>query len=334
LNDVQLSSRIGLVRTTVTITRQRLERQGYVSSHFIPDFKVIGCELLTTLYGEFAGAANQSIEKFRTALLDGVSSAFYMIRFGGHHLSFGAATSLTHVRESIVEHHRLHHESGYLTDKRHNYVFFPLKLTHVPRFFDYAPLLERHFGIKHIQDSQENHGALGDCWAFTKREMKTLVALIEHPNGTDGVVAGSAQVSRQTVNILRNKFINQGVIRRVRIPDVSKLGYGLLAFTHLNMRPDIASTIRRKHAETILDDPAHVVKISGDLESVMLSVYRDYGDYQKSQDSLVGSYRRSGLLFDEPKVKLFPIGETDLVLHHDYANVIPQAHDLIEQCIH
>jgi hypothetical protein len=324
LNDVELSERLGVVRTTVTVVRQRLERGGLVRSVLVPDFGRVGCELLTTLYGEFGGAASNDLEAFKKAVRDGVSSAFYMVRCGGQHLSFGAAENLTRVRENITSHHRIHHDSGYLTDKRHNYVFFPLSLTHVPRFFDYAPLLAHHLGVKH-EGWQEVKAGYCEMWRPTRRELKVFGKLVEHPGESDEFVAGKAGVSRQTVNVLRNRFLREGLLKPLRIPDVSKLGFGLLSFVHLHMNPHFGPEERAKHAKVVLDDPAHVLKISGDLESVMLSVHKDYAGYKRSFDRLMGVYRRNNLLSDEPVVKLFPLDETDQILHHDYTSILSDA---------
>ena len=320
LNDVELSDRLGVVRTTVTVVRQRLEKNGLIHHVLVPDFGRVGCELFTALYGEFGGAASHDLAAFRKAVRDGVSNAFFMVRCGGQHLSFGAAENLTKVRESISAHHRIHHDSGYLTDKRHNYVFFPLSLTNIPRFFDYAPLLANHLGLEHkaekakVQELKE--------WKPTGRELKVFAALVEHPSASDEVVAKAAGVSRQTVNGSRNRFLREGLLRPVNIPDVGKLGFGLLAFTHLHMSPHFGILDRAKHTDAVLDDPAHVLKVSGDLESVMLSVYPDYASFKKSHDSMMEVYKKNCLLSDDPVVKLFPLQETDQLIHHDYANLM------------
>jgi hypothetical protein len=319
-NDNELAGELDLGRTTVTVIRQRLEKKQLVSKVLIPDFQRIGCELLTTLYGEFTGTASNTIEAFRESIQDGVSAMFYMIRAGGMHLSFGAARSLTEVREHISEHHRLHHESGYLTDRRHNYVFFPLKFTHIPRFFDYAPLLAEHFDLPHSQQKKEK--VRRDGWRPTKRERKTFHALIAHPHATDEDVAAKAGVSRQTVNVLRNKFLGHGILRVLRIPDVSKLGFGLLAFTHLHMNPHHSIESRRPHVESLLEDSAHVLKISSDLESVLLSVHGGYGGFRRSYDRLLAVYRDNGLLLGDPVVRVFPVEQTEHILEHNYANLV------------
>ncbi|MFH1404093.1 MAG: Lrp/AsnC family transcriptional regulator [Candidatus Altiarchaeota archaeon] len=318
LNDFQLSDTLDLGRSTVTAVRQRLEKRGAVSTSLIPDFERIGCGLLTTLYGEFKGATTHSLDDFRVLIHEGVSSIFYMIRAGGLHLSLGAARDLNEVGADIKEHHRLHHESGFLSDMRHNYVFFPLKHTHMPRFFDYAPLLASSFGFEHkAADEPERTGV----WRPTSKEKSTLHALVRNPREPDAFVASEAGVSRQTVNTLRNKFLDEGLLRVVRIPDVSLLGFNVMAFTHLHMNPHHGRADRRGHVKSLLEDPAHVLKISGDLESVLLSVHSDYGEFTKSHQRILDLY--GGDRFsDKPTVHLFPLERTENVVNHDYGNLV------------
>ncbi len=311
---------MGVGRTTVTAIRRRFERSGTVSYHLLPDFARAGCELLTTLYGEFSGAAVRDLDVLRESIRDGVGSAFYMVRFGGQHLSFGAAESLTRVREGIIAHHRVHHDSGYLTDRRHNYVFFPLKLTHLPRFFDYAPAVAERFGLRHASDAQPK--AASGAWRPTRKELCTFNALVSLPGEPDEAIAKEAGVSRQTVNTLRNRFLAEGLLKPLRIPDMRRLGFSLLSFTHLHLSPHVGLEGRRKHTESVLSDASHVLKIAGDLEAVLMSYHQDYGAFRKSHERLLDVYKRDNLLSDEPVVKLFPLSETESILDHDYANIV------------
>ncbi|MBD3388969.1 MAG: hypothetical protein GF416_07780 [Candidatus Altiarchaeales archaeon] len=320
-SDLELGDRLGLGRSTVTVIRKRLQDKGLYRGFYVPDFRRVGCELLTILYGEFAGTAKGGVDVLKESIRDGVSTVFYMVNSGGQHLSLGAAGSLTHVREHIINHHRIHHESGYLTDKRHNYVFFPLKLTQIPRFFDYAPLLADHFNLEHERDDCEFKVEDGG-WRPSGRELNTMRSLVDHPDTTDERVAAHAGVSRQTVNTLRNRFLDRGLLKPVRIPDVRKLGFGLLSFTHLHMSPHVSVEERKPHTRRMLEDPSHVLKVSGDLESILLSVHRDYTGYRDSHGRTMKAYKGGRLLSGEPVTHLYPLDRTDHIIEHSYGNIV------------
>jgi len=318
LSDVGLGEELSLGRSTVTVVRRRLERGGFVSGFLLPDFGRVGCELLTALYGEFSGAGG--VGSLGRELRDGLSSVFYMVRSGGLHLSLGAAGSLTDVAEGIRSHHRIHHEGGFLSDRRHNYVFFPLKFTRVLRFFDYAPLLASHFGLDYVAD-KVGFKKPAD-WSPSSRELKVFRSLVSFPNETDEKVASVAGVSRQTVNGLRNRFLEGGLLRPVRVPDLSKIGFGLMAFSHLHMNPHHGVSAVEPRVREVLSDPAHVLNVSGDLESVALSFYRDYGEFRSSQARMVDSYKRGNLLLGDPVTQVFPLDQTEHVVYHDYGGIV------------
>ena len=320
-NDVELAVELGLSRVTVTSVRQRLTKNGLYKTFYVPDFMGAGMELFTTMYGEFSGETVHDKKTFLKEVKAGIKNIFYMIKSGGLHLSFGAAKNYTHLRDHIINHHNLHHKSGYLTDKRHNYVIFPLKHTSMPKYFDYAPLLAQHFGLKH-KTVGTTKKTVKMVWKPTKREQTTYTAIVENPTATDQEISDLCGVSRQTVNTLRNKFLKDGLLKPLKIPDMGKLGYQLISFTHMHMNPHKTVEDRSSHTNEILEDVNHVLKVSGDLESIMLSVHKDYSSFKKSHDRLLKTYEGERLLSDKPVVHLYPIEETHHMLEHKYSNII------------
>ena len=318
--DYELSDMLDLARTTVTVIRQRLERKGVVFKTLVPDFKRVGCELLTILYGEYNDLKTGELEGFDKTISENISSAYYTIRSGGLHLSLGASKSLTEVVGHIRKHHGLHHDNGFLTDKRHNYVFFPLEHTKVSRFFDYAPLIAERFGLKH-EDKKEKKVKTRH-WRPTKRERIVFNELIKNPGASDEKVSKHSKVSRQTVNNLKNKFKKQGLIRPLKIPDIRTLGFNLLSFTHLHMNPHHNIKDREEYRTSLLDDPGHLLKISGDFESILISAHKDYTEYRKSYEKMMDTYQENKLLLEEPVTQLYPLDQSRHILHHDYSRIV------------
>ncbi len=302
--DAEIGEKMQLNRTTVTVIRQRLKKEGYYRFVYAPDFRVIGCGIITVLYGEFLGAVKKGLDVLKESVKDGVSSFFYMVNHRGQHMSLGASQSLRKIMENIKTHHDIHHTEGYLTDKRHNYIFFPMELTQVPRYFDYAPLIAKENGIEHKPEKEEDNAV---SWNPTKKEKAVFDALIQNPEEKDDKIAEKAGVSRQTVNTVRNKLLGDGVIKPKVIPDMKKLGFGILAFTHLHMNPHQDLEKRKPHTDKVLEDTAHILKICGELETVVLSVHKDFGDYKKSHDSMIGYYRQNRLLSDNPTAHIYPL---------------------------
>lgn len=318
-SDRELGERLGLKRSTVTVIRNRLEGDDLLRHVVVPDFHSLGYEIFTSLYGEFTGAVHK-LEDLGQAVKDGVSTAFYTVSAGGMHLSLGAARNLTDVRDHITSHLKAHHDSGYLTDKRHNYVLFPFKHTVIHRFFDYAPLLANHFGFR-LHLPGENKSRLSS-WNPGKKERATYNAMVANPGSTDAEIAKIAKVSRQTVNALKKKFNDSGLIRQLVIPDVRKLGYRLASFTHIHLNPHHDHDYRRPHFNRVLSDESHVLKMTGDFETVLMSVHKDYSDFRNSRDYLMGVYKKNNMLIEDPAFQVYPLSDARHYLEHDYTQLV------------
>ncbi len=320
LNDVQLAEKIGISRVTVTSSRNKFQKAQLIHTSMVPDFERAGFEILTTLYGQFTPPAGSGLKGISETLKQELSSMFYMLRSGGQHLSLGVAESLTHFREHLVRHHRAHHDSGYLTDKRHNYVLFPLKHTTIHRFFDFSGLLADHFGMDELPVkvvTVRNKVA----WKPTKGERRTFDAMMRNPSGTDSDVAKDAKVTRQTVNQFRKKFLDEGLIKPLKVPNMSKLGYKITAFTHLHLDPNVKKEDRESALKEILTDTSHVLKVTGDLEAVVISIHKNKESFGIAQKRMLDIYDRNKLLIEAPEVHIYPDHQTDVILNHSYGQI-------------
>ncbi|MFH1721220.1 MAG: winged helix-turn-helix transcriptional regulator [Candidatus Altiarchaeota archaeon] len=319
-NDNELAQKLGLSRSTVTVIRQRLEEKELISTRKIPDFEKIGAEIFTALYGEYSSAGTLDERVFSSdSSCDYHPNTFYMLSSGGHHVSFAAAADFTEVKSHIEDHHELFHAAGFKSERRHNYVLFPLKLSKIHRFFDYAPLLAEHFGLQGQTNGDESEVSTGGLVELSIREKQVLAAMLEEPGASDGELALATNLSRQTINAMKKRFDEQGLLKTVRIPNVAKLGYELTVFTHMHINPHAPLKKRSKGIEYLMEDASHVLKVSGNLESVLLSVYKNYSDYMAGQQRLRDHYEKKGFLIEDPIVKIFPNADSKTVVDHSFA---------------
>jgi hypothetical protein len=318
LNDVELATELDMARSTVTVARKRFVDDGLISFTYVPDIMRLGCEVLTVLYGEFQ-EAGKDVDTVKGKVRKELKDAFYMLTHGGQHLSLSAAGSITDVGEHIRSHYRIHHDSGYLTDKRHNYILFPLQHTHITRDFDYAPLLAKHLGKEYMPETKHNIQCL--MWRPTRREQKVMDALLTHSDKSDYAVSKAAKVSRQTVNAVKNRFLKEGFLKPKWIPNLRKLGFEFLSFTHLHMHPHTDRHGRKDHIRKA-ENPAQILKVAGDLETAVISAHPDYRDYVKTQKELEKAYGRNLHIIDEPRTQLYPLTESEHLLEHDYSGLL------------
>ena len=315
LNDVELAKKLGLSRVTVTCSKNRLKKGGIIHEQMVPDFEMAGFEIMTTLYGYFK-PRGKILKGAGQELRRDFSNAFYMLRSGGHHLSLGVAKSLTHFRKHLVEHHRMNHKSGFLTDKRHNFVLFPLKHTFIHRFFDYSHLIARHFGLKQIpEDENKREKAV---WKPTNAKMRALMSFVKNPSATDSQIADDSGLARQTVNQFRKSFISQGIIRPLMVADMSKLGYSVTAFNHMHLNPNIPENKRKSALKKALEDPSHILKVAADLEAVSISVHKDEQSFRNSQKTMQDIYMREKILLEPPNTVVYRTDGSGLMFQNTY----------------
>ncbi len=318
LTDAQLAERLNVGRSTVTTIRNRLESNRLYTTINAPDFNRIGCEILTALYGEFSPSA--MCRRVSGDIADEFDNIFFMVSMGMHKVSLGASATFTEIKKHIEDYHEGHHKIGLSSEKRHNYVLFPLKLSRIFRFFDYAPLLKDHFNIE-IEDGPVANESYRTV-RLTHNEKLVFHSMIKHPELTDGKIASKVDMTRQTVSSIRKKIEENRLVRRIRIPDVGKLGFELLTFTHLHINPKTPITHRTKGIEMLLNSPPHIMKVSGNLESIILSVFKDYTDYLNTHSRVFDFYRENNFLLEDPIVKIFSTREADLEIHHRYAPLV------------
>ena len=323
LNDTLLSEKINVGRSTVTTIRRRLAKRNLYTLVNVPDLEKIGCEIITALYGEFHPSESyESGQKFSKDLLSEFSNIFFMISMGIHRVSLGASATFTDIRRHIRGYHDSHHKIGLLSMKRHGYVLFPLKLSRVFRFFDYAPLLKSHFNldVEDIDHTEEIHE--GRVWSMSRNEKLVFYTMIKYPDLHDGEIADKVSMTRQTVNAVKKKIKSLKLMRQIIIPNIKKLGFELLVFAHIHINPRASISDREKAIKMLLNDASHIVKVSGDLESVLFSAFRDYTEYLNTYEKFFKFYRESNFLLEDPIIKVFSLREADMHVHHVYAPLV------------
>lgn len=63
-NDIELSEELKIKRSTITAIRNKLKRDNFYSCYRIPSFSLIGCELLTIMYGKLNPMTRFKLKKF------------------------------------------------------------------------------------------------------------------------------------------------------------------------------------------------------------------------------------------------------------------------------
>jgi len=310
LNDIELSEKTGIKRSTITAIRNKLEKNKLYTTIKFPDLERIGCEILTVRYGSFNPIAPYSIrEKYST--LSSSTHRFPEVVFkrstDRHRVALHAATNFTDVKRYIDYSNKIYGEHGFLTDEGIIHVFFPFKLSKVFRFFDYAPLLRQCFKlqVKEEKIALDTEFHEKERLDLTEKEKQVLYALVKYPELNDNQIAEKVSMTRQSVSTIRKKLEGDDLIRTIRIPDLGAIGIQLLVFTHILVNPKSTLSDRKHLIQEMLQQGCHIFYISGNLEFVLISAFVDYPEYNSVFEEIVNYYKEHDMLLKDPVTRIF-----------------------------
>jgi DNA-binding MarR family transcriptional regulator len=329
LNDTQLSKKIGVKRSTITAIRNKLEKNKLYTTVRVPDLERIGCELLTVRYGSFNPLASyEAREKYSST--QKFPEVFFKRSADRQRIAISAAKNFTEVKEYIDYSNRVYGEQGFLTDEGIVHVFFPFKLSKIFRFFDYAPLLKQQFSL----DSKEEKAELDTEFMekekaeLTENEKQVFYALIKYPQLNDNKIAKKVSMTRQSVSTIRKKFEEEELIQDIRIPDLAALEFQLLVFTHILVNPKSTLSQRKHCIQKILGQGSHIFYILGNLEFVLISVFKDYPEYNRTNDEIVNCFKENGMLLKDPITRIFVHNDIKLNLDGRFSTLVKKVLDI------
>lgn len=124
------------------------------------------------------------------------------------------------------------------------------------------------------------------------RMMKLLHELLKNSKRSDRELASILGLSQPTVTRMRRKLEKNGYVREYTIiPDFTKIGYELMAFTFMNItRYDEETSeplrnLAEKAHKWAIENPKIILGAAGDgmdgKNCMMISLHRDFTDYYK-----------------------------------------------------
>jgi DNA-binding Lrp family transcriptional regulator len=207
---------------------------------------------------------------------------------------------------------RMYSKNNLFSAEGIQHTFLPLKLLRILRFFDYAPLLRRVLKIPIKEEKQKVFAREGETLKrdFTENEKLILYALVKYPQLNDGEIAKKVSMTRQSINKIRKKFENDEVIRRIRIPNMKKLGYEVMLFVNFFINPKYPMDERRKGIEYTLNSyPGIVLLMASNLQTIVIGFASTYTTLKRDYAEFLSTYKKSDYIEKEPDVLILPLEE-------------------------
>jgi DNA-binding Lrp family transcriptional regulator len=311
LNDIELSKRISCKRPTVTAIRNKLRERGMYADVIVPNLGMIGCEILAVRYGSF-----NPMKKYRSrrkySSLNRFPEVFFKKSSDMQRIAMSAFANFTDVMRYVEYSSIAYSKNKLASEGETRHVFFPLRLSRTLRFLDYAPLLRHSFRISLPEDKPAlDLAPMEDTVReFSENEKLVLYAIVKYPHLNDGEISKRVSMTRQSVNKMRRKFEKEKVIRRIRIPDVEKLGYEIMLFLHFSSNPEYTMEDRKEGIRRVLSTyPEITTLVASNLETVVIGFEKTFTDLQKDYGQFLSAYKKSNYLTKEPFDMIFPTHE-------------------------
>ncbi len=279
MSDISLSAGLGIPRTTVTGIKNKLKKRGFYERINIPDLSVLGCELMSVSYVKFNPLGVVEERKGYIEKIFEQPELIYAQSTDTEEILVHVSKSYTDFKEDMDSILRMYKGNNYV-ESIDTYQF-PFKLSKIPRFLNFAPLLHNLFGLKIGYKAKKP--LFGDkIYEPTNTEKLVLYALTRFPDLSDTEIAEKISLSRARVSQVKAKLLDRGLTQSSIVPDLKKVGCELLAVEHVEIK---------KKAEMEID-PKVVFMALGDVEGIKISALEDYTEYKMIYEKRARSYRK------------------------------------------
>ncbi|QEE14198.1 hypothetical protein DSAG12_00008 [Promethearchaeum syntrophicum] len=294
-SDKILATYLHMKDSTVNYCRNQLEKQDLFQVVYLPILNRLGFELLCINFAEYN--LKISINKRKNSMAKDIKLADdIFLRIGDPEKEFSIS-----VNKNYSEFHkntlaRLEKMGnlGILTKNPEN-IIFPINYSIIYNFFNYSGILRHAFSIKNTdltnKDRDENllkdkktvkfSSIFGnqDLTILSQKEKDVFIALIDYPNKSIKEIAELNYISlnRNTLSKMRQKFLNNGLMRKIIIPNLDLIGFELLVYYHFRFRPDKPPT---NEIIQNLNSTATILFFYNDFEAVILCAFKNYSDYK------------------------------------------------------
>ncbi len=322
-SDNEICSILDLKKSTFSTIKKRLFQKKYFRSIRVPIFQHIGCELLIVSYGKLN--QNTTLDErlnISKKLWLGTPEHFYIISESNQGIILSISKNITDFEERFEDITQIYKEYEFFEGRGFTTILFPFKLFRIFSFFDYAPFLNRYFGLDFERDNEINTVSQKFMCSVKNREMTKLekriyYELVQNPYYSDYKIAEVAKCSRHTVSRMKNNFYTEKLIRTTRIVNLDKLGLGILAFTHSRFNPKTTLDERKRYLQKVVDYQTPIFNISRRLEGVMLTPFKNFEEYQTIHGEVTRFSAREELLQEDPYTMLLSIPRMTSLRDHD-----------------
>ena len=334
LNDRELTDKLKLKMTTVTAIKNRLKRNNFYSTIRVPVLQYFGTELFTAIRVSVSPLVTE--QEFIVKMKDfseNIPEFFYAGVESGNGFGLGFSrnyTDLITTMEQMSFTIRKQELVENLEPPIHSYAIFPLKNSIILNFFDFSQVLSREFGISFGDEPDDIYPSLPKPKKdhLTNIEKRVLYGLVNYPNLPDSKISEKIGVTRQVISKLKKQFEDDGLIKTIKIPNFKQLGYEILVLAHNHHNPLTPISKRKKGIKMVMSELPNIFVISGNLESFVISIVKDFQEFQELKSKTLALYKQENYLIEEPDIQLYSIRNLNIIINHKYGPIVKKIFEL------
>ncbi|MCD6383604.1 MAG: winged helix-turn-helix transcriptional regulator [Thermoplasmata archaeon] len=335
-SEKEIASLLSIPRSTLTATKQRLLKAGLYQKRYLPIYPRLPLEHMAVVYSDFnpAVSAEERIENTKRSV-----EVFeeIVLSIGETHrgLSVSFSTDYTTLSEIYDIRMKVLAKLNLLEIEQPWQVVFPLRRSMIFRFFNFGPLLSREFPDIFSSDEMRrldtlfrvDKGVAQTCeeeLALNRREREILYGLVKYPNYTLSQLSDVLGYSRPTVAKVRGRLIEEGYVHPYIIPNAPGIGFNILTLYHIRINPKKPLDERWGVLEGALDEGT-VFMAAKPFEAIVLGVYRNYSEFNRSKSRLNRYLKSEDLIVKVPDVRNHSLLETIWIKYFVFHEILPKA---------
>lgn len=305
-NDIELSEKLKIKRSTVTAIKNKLKRDNFCSAYRIPKFSLFDCELITLIYSKLNPATQHKVRKFsmfREAAA--VPEQIYMMATNSNLLGICISRNFTEVKKHLDTLIRKYKEFNLMENI--NLVYFPYEVSCYEKLFEHDSFLSNivQFSIK---EEQINENFVEQVKKeLTEQEKIILHAVVKFSDLNDSEIAEIIKLPRISISQTRRKLIEAGFLRINNIPNPLKLGCELLVLNHIKFNPKVSINAFKKTIEYMKNSKHYIFIITNDIESCCIGIYSNYTEFEIENNKNIKFYKGNNLITENPNVVIIPL---------------------------
>ncbi|MFQ5884003.1 MAG: hypothetical protein ACE5IO_02770 [Thermoplasmata archaeon] len=323
LNDRQLSELIGIKPSTTTAIRRRLRQKEVFYTKRFPIAHKLGYELLVTVFGSMEPALKESEKKRFLKWVQGIPGVFFSFESSDSMFFIGYFKNYSEFRRMADEAWEKFGGSNLFQKNKWYWPMFSLERCELVNFFDYASPLRFAFKVKEKTQVERKREKISKE-RLTKKEKTVLQGLVNHPELSDKTVAEQIGASRQAVAIMRKRFEEKGILRTIRIVDLEKVGYQMLAVGSICFQPKASLDSRWIGVERTVDTVPMILDVASSPETITISSLKDYDEYHATRKEALEFYAKSDFYKEEPASLIFPLSDTRIIKDFDFSGFMEE----------